>query len=188
MNMDPQADPTEWVERFGDLLYRFALARVEQPDVAADLVQDTLVDAWKNRARFAGRSALGTWLVGIMKHKISDYFRHRSVTQQACRVPLELLDEPTFTRKGFWKADLGRWPRDPSTTLMEQEFWQIFSTCVEALPQNLGEAFMLRELDGLSSEEICKLLGITATNLWARLHRARLQLRACLQQHWFHDD
>src|SRR4051812_6063295 len=64
-----------WVDEHGDCLYRYALARVRKPDVAQDLVQETFLSAIRSYAKFAGQSSIRSWLCGILKHKICDYYR-----------------------------------------------------------------------------------------------------------------
>jgi RNA polymerase sigma-70 factor (ECF subfamily) len=68
-------DPGEWVERYGDALYRYALARLRRPQEAEEAVQDTLLAALKGRGQFQGQSHPRTWLIGILKRKIADLFR-----------------------------------------------------------------------------------------------------------------
>jgi RNA polymerase sigma-70 factor (ECF subfamily) len=79
-------DPEVWVDRHGDYLYRFALARIKDPSVAEDLVQETFLAALGARKNFESRSAVRTWLTAILKHKIVDYFRHRPMEDQARQV------------------------------------------------------------------------------------------------------
>jgi RNA polymerase sigma-70 factor (TIGR02943 family) len=185
MGADGQPDPEAWVAEYGDLLYRYALVRVRRPDVAADLVQDALVEAWKNRGSFAGRSAPATWLVGILRHKVLDHLRRSAAGARTGQVPLDVVDDRPFTRRGFWKAGPGDWAVGPASDLERVEFWAALRGCLGELPDPVAAAFVLREMDGLETGEICQTLGITPTNLWTRLHRARLHLRACLGRRWF---
>jgi len=94
-------DPTRWLEEHGDILYHYALGRVRNPDVAEDLLQDTLLAAFKGAASFSGQSTERTWLVGILKHKILDYFRtyKREVAYEA---PQDQVTDPGsyLDRKG----------------------------------------------------------------------------------------
>ena len=69
------SDPEQWLDQHGDALYAFALLRVQQPAVAEDLVQDTLLAAFSGRERFGGGAQERTWLIGILKHKIIDHLR-----------------------------------------------------------------------------------------------------------------
>jgi RNA polymerase sigma-70 factor (ECF subfamily) len=186
---DALADPVEWVDRHGDVLYRYTLLRVRSPELAADLVQDTFVEALRVRHSYAGRSSERTWLIGILRHKILDYLR------KSAREPVTLgggddqaTVESLFDRRGRWKAGVPTWPLEPSMELEAREFWDVLGDCLAKLPRSLADAFFLRELDGLESEQIQRVLGITPASLWKRIHRARSLLRECLQVHWFGSD
>src|ERR1041384_4093503 len=72
------ADPERWVAEYGDYLYKYALIRLRDPFKAEDAVQETLLAALKARSSFGSRSAEKTWLVGILKNKVHDYFRKAS--------------------------------------------------------------------------------------------------------------
>jgi RNA polymerase sigma-70 factor (ECF subfamily) len=178
--------PSQWVQRYGDTLFRYAMERVDRQAVAEDLVQETLLAGLAARERFQGESTEQTWLVGILRRKIADHFRKQS------RERAFVLDESTdsesrqeFDRRGHWSYQPGRWPRDPAETLEDREFWAVFERCLSSLPPPLGETFSLREVEGLKTEEVCKILGLTATNMGVRLYRARSLLRRCLELHWF---
>jgi RNA polymerase sigma-70 factor (ECF subfamily) len=185
MTTEKQPEPEEWVDRYGDRLYRYALLRVRRPDLAADLVQETFAEAWRARASFAGRSAEATWLTGILRHKVIDHLRRARREASGTELPVADAGESFFTRRGLWRAYPARWPADPADALEREEFWAAVRACLAGLPDTLADAFLLRELDETDSDEICQLLAITPTNLWARLHRARLQMRACLERRWF---
>lgn len=174
--------PGGWVDRHGDALYRYAILRLRSPDLAADAVQETFLEAIRNRAAFAGRSTERTWLVGILKHKVADHFR------KAFRTPtVDLPDEGNgeFDRRGHWRSGPGPWPGDPSLAAESGEFRAALARCLARLPRGLADAFLLRELEGLDSDEVGARLGITPANLWARLHRARSALRRCLEENGF---
>jgi RNA polymerase sigma-70 factor (TIGR02943 family) len=183
------ADPEEWVDRHGTVLYRYAILRVRSPDRAADLVQNTFVEALRVRHPFAGRSSEQTWLIGILRHKIIDHLR-KSESQTAAKGGDgdRSVEESPFDRRGRFKASVASWPLEPSMELDTREFWEIISRCLSKLPGSLADAFFLRELDGLDSDQIQRALGITPASLWNRLHRARSLLRECLQLNWFSSD
>ncbi len=185
---EPVAESTDppdlslWVHTYGDQLFRYAIVRVGDREAARDLVQETFLAAVRARGRFAGRSSPGTWLTGILKHKIVDHFRKRS------REPADAgLDpeEGRFQEDGRWKDPPALWKQDPSLVLGRRQFWEILHRCLAELPPRRAGVFTLRELEGLATEELCKQLEITPTNLWVLLHRARLALRECLEQHGF---
>ena len=178
-------DPATWLDRYGDVLFRQAVLRVRRRDVAEDLVQETLLAALGARGRFSGQSTELTWMVGILKRKVVDHFR------TASRRPVEESDASvgdSFRADGRWSTPLRKWPTDPQTTLEDREFWLVFERCRSKLPDGVAEAFVLREVDDLDRAEICEALGISASNLSVRLHRARQLLRRCLEHHWFSSD
>jgi RNA polymerase sigma-70 factor (TIGR02943 family) len=180
------ADPQSWVDQHGDCLYRYALLRLRAPELAADVVQETFLEALRARHSFAGRSSERTWLIGILRHKIVDQIR-RSSRENATRTgsPDGATDRSEFDRRGHWKVAPGSWGGDPTREIESREFWDVFTLCLSQLPQGLADAFFLRELDGMSADEVQQTLGITPANFWKRLHRARSLLRQCLECRWF---
>lgn len=185
-------DPSDWVDTHGDYLYRYALVRVRDTAVAEDLVQETLLAALQSRHAYAGRSAERTWLTGILKHKLVDHFRRASRQVHSSQPEGEEFEhDELFRSEGQWKDhfDPTRAPVDwcagPEELAEQGEFWEVFGKCIAPLPPRVGSAFTLREMEGLSSEEICEALGITVNNLWVMLHRARMHLRRCLELNWF---
>jgi RNA polymerase sigma-70 factor (ECF subfamily) len=187
MDQEHQIDPDRWVDDHGDALYGYAMLRLRDADLAAEVVQETFLEAFKGRSKFLGRSSERTWLVGILKHKIIDQFRRRATRERGVGgeglAGLEAAE--FFDQKGSWKVAVGRWAELPDQAVEQAEFWEIFQACLAELPPSYAEAFTLSELEGLSGSEVCKILGISPTNLWARLHRARLQLRRLLEARWF---
>ena len=87
--------------------------------------------------------------------------------------------------RGYWRSRPSKWPREPGATIENQEFRTALMRCLARLPEGLAHAVRLREADQLETTEICNVLGVTATNLGALLHRARARLRRCLDQTWF---
>ncbi|HWE37727.1 MAG TPA: sigma-70 family RNA polymerase sigma factor [Isosphaeraceae bacterium] len=188
MAEDRATDPERWVERHGDAMFRFAMARLRDPSAAEEVVQETLMDALKMMARggFAGRSSERTWLIGILRHKVVDHLRRaRREAPSGDAADLERVESESFDRRGFWRRRPAGWGPDPASAVERDEFLGVFGCCLDAMPPSLAETFRLRELDGLTGEEVCQILEITPTNLWARLHRARLSLRRCLEDRWF---
>lgn len=183
---DQSRDPSLWVDEHGDALYRFALLRVKDPTIAEDLVQETFLSALKGIDTFRGGSTLRTWLVGILKHKIIDFFRKNRVEVNA--TDLASMDNETQEERlerAQAEPVLTPWQGSPDNLLENKEFWGVFRECLDGLPETHRKAFSLREFDGVKGDEICKILGITSTNLWVILHRARGKLRGCLEANWF---
>jgi RNA polymerase sigma-70 factor (ECF subfamily) len=168
-------------------LLRVAVLQLRDNDLAEDVVQDTLVAALQGAQAFSGRSSLKTWLTGILKDKIIDAIRRK--TREPSIAP---LDEETqledmdalFDETGHWDNPPADWG-DPEAALSRVQFMDMMQFCLEKLPPNTARVFMMREVMELESDEICKELAITSTNLWVILYRARMALRQCLEQNWF---
>ncbi len=179
-------DVTQWVEEFGDRLYKYALFRVRNKELAEDLVQDALLSAFRSRASFEGRSSVYTWLVTILKNKIIDHVRKDS---RASIVSLDdgFQDErgELFNRLGLWKVDLLDWDGGGEALLERQDFRLQFESCLAKMPEKLRQAFIFKVVDDLDSEEVCEILKISPNNLWVMLYRARMRLRTCLDKNWF---
>lgn len=186
----PIENPESWVDQYGDFLYRFALSRVKDPSIAEDLVQETFLAALKARKNFQGRSTARTWLIAILKHKIVDHIRKRVREQTSDKVESMLnaaANDPadtSFNDEGDWRVRPSKWAVDPMKLYEQKEFMDVLYQCLGELPERQAEAFMMREIDGFSTEEICKVLNISATNSWVMLYRARMWLRRCLENNW----
>ncbi len=183
------ANAEDWVDQYGDYLFRFAVRRVYDPEVAQDLVQETFLAALAARHRFVGRSTEKTWLAGILKHKLVDHFRRTKrecVLDDASWVEEAPEDRGIFDQDGHWKSDLTApkdWLSDPGSLLEQKEFWEVLNRGLSALPPRTARAFLLREVDGFRTEELCEMLNITSANLFVILHRARKHLRHYIETH-----
>ena len=180
------SDPETWVDQYGDYLYRYALSRIQDPVIAEDFVQETFLAALDTREAFQGRSSERTWLTAILKHKIIDHLRKAGRKQSLENTGLH--NDPVnefFDERGHWRMKLPRWSSNPAKLFERKEFWKVLSDCLSELPARLAHAFRLREMDGLSSGEICEILEISTSNCSVMLHRARLRLRGCIEKNWF---
>ena len=180
----PTLDPAIWLQRHGDYLYRHAMFRLRDAAAAEDVVQETLLAALKSHNRFVGRSNERTWLVGILKHKIIDHFRN---SQREAQYECGDNDDEFFDKAGAWRTTSRpiAWNVNPESALELKDFQRSLESCLNQLPERLAQVFVLREIDELTTEEICSLLNITPTNLWVMLHRARLRLQQLLGAYWF---
>jgi RNA polymerase sigma-70 factor (ECF subfamily) len=96
--------------------------------------------------------------------------------------------EGAFDENGHWKRDETgpcEWNADPERLLERKQFWIALDRCLSKLPPRMAHVFSLREIDGVSSEHVCEVLNLSASNLWVLMHRARMQLRQCLEVHFF---
>ena len=191
VNTQQRLDPSKWLDSHGDYLYRYALVRVRDASVAEDLLQETLLAAVGGQQAHAGRSSERTWLVGIMKHKVIDHFR-RIARNARFQLSAEHEDEiDCFEQSGPWRGHWreerapNSWTLDAGQCFESGEFWETLDRCLSQLPEQMSIAFTLREIDGLTSTEICEILNITPNNLWVLLHRSRSKLRHLLEANWF---
>lgn len=169
-------------------LLRFARLQLRSEAAAEDAVQEALLAAHAGADRFAGASSAKTWVFSILKNKIIDELRRRVsegnvMDFASAEDDADDLDD-LFDQRGHWAAPPTPWA-DPVTALDNQQFWVVFEACLEGVPVKPGRVFMMREILGLETEEICKELSISPSNCWVLLHRARLGLRECLSRRWF---
>lgn len=181
------SDPDEWVDLYGDILYGYALNLFPNNVLAHDLVQETFLAALKSRKSFKQQSHEKTWFLGILKHKIMDHLRHkyREMPDNDAAGTEEAVEAFFDPASGMLKKMPSSWQVDSSELIEKEEFWSILHTCLDHLPPKICDAFKLRELEEEKTEDICKVLNITTTNLWVILHRARVLMRSCLEKNWF---
>jgi len=179
-------NPGQWVDQHGNYLYNFAIGRLRSHEDAENVVQETFLAALKAAPNFAGQSSERTWLTGILKHKIIDHMRKNYREKPVSALQGEDADtDQFFDQAGHLKAMPSGWLPEPDELLEKKEFWETFRHCKEKLPKTTHEAFTLREIEKLDSKNICSILNISTSNYWVLMHRARLQLRQCLEENWF---
>lgn len=172
-----------WVALYSDTLYSWALHKTSRKEIAEDLVQDTFMAAVKSFDNYQGKSNPKTWLFSILNNKISDHYRN------SFRKPM--LNDTAFLETFFDPTDHWRavetpqeW-NDDEHLLDNTEFQHTLSNCLKKLPESWGTAIQLKYLKEKKSEIICQELNISMTNYWQVVHRAKLQLRKCLELNWF---
>ena len=181
-------NPVNWLDEHGDALYAYALMRVREPSQAEDLVQETLLEAFRAVENFRSESTERTWLTGIMKHKVLDHFRRSGREKKLFEEDETNIEKVhLFNETGQWNIKPGNW-EEPERSLEQEQFWNTMNNCVENLPEKLRLLYVLREFDGIETDVLLKTLNISSkNNLWVMLSRARLQLRHCLETNWFND-
>jgi RNA polymerase sigma-70 factor (ECF subfamily) len=181
-----QTDIKRLVDSFSDSLYRFAIARVQNADIAKDLVQDTFIAAWKNYSALKNEASEKNRLFKILKNKIIDHFRKASTRYEIQPSELQISND-FFEEDGHWKANVApqNWGNSTSALLETKEFNTVFGNCIDKLKVMQQAVFSLKFLEGMDSDEICKVLRLTPSNYWVLMHRAKVQLRNCLEKNWF---
>jgi RNA polymerase sigma-70 factor (ECF subfamily) len=178
--------PEQWVDSYGDYLYRFATSRLKDPTAAQDVVQDTFLAAIKGIDSYdSDKVDFKFWLRGICRNKIVDHIRkqlklvsYEEFTEhnEAPNKMMELIGIPTRKVDAFEFS--------PQKQFEKKEFWRVFNDCSSRLKSPMKEIYLLKEIESLSSEEICKEFGISPNNLWVIVHRARGLLKKCLNKNW----
>ncbi len=179
------------IESHRPYMVRFAMAKLRDAEAAEEVVQEALLAALEAVGGFAGQSSLRTWLTSILKFKIIDWQRRRvserehfaSAPEEDDSADPEWMDR-LFDATGHWSPRIAEWSH-PDEALSQQQFFAVFERCMDKLPKAAARVFFKREVMGEDTEEICKAEGISPSNCWVMLHRARLALRECLDRHWF---
>jgi len=193
VSKETTVNPAKWIDLYADYLFNYTFARVHKKEVAEDLVQDTFVSAIKAKTGFLQKSTERTWLTSILKNKIIDYYKKKS-TQSEITIGSDKDDEKQDyffetegSRKGMWKTDMRpeSWNTDYQTPVEKIEFYTILNNCLDKLPKQWAAVFTLKNMEDFSSKEICKELAIGSSNYWVIMHRAKLQLRECMEKNWF---
>lgn len=179
--------PTIWVEQYADRLFKFAVSRIGNVDDAKDLVQDTFLSALKNPDNFEGETSEKNWLFSILKNKIIDYYRSKVNRTISLLNGHQIETKDFFDKDGNWQqqARPQEWRIDYSARLETKEFYEILEKCKDKLSELQNAAFTMKYMDEFDHQKICKELGISPSNYWVVLHRAKLQLRQCLQDNYF---
>lgn len=183
-------EPAKWVEKYSDYLYNFACYRVNDQELAEDLVQDTFLSALTAKDLYKGQASEKTWLVSILKNKIIDHYKKAS-TRNESPLKLNTYEAPSYDyyfdkqKKGAWQKD--HMPKDweESQAMPEtKEFYTILQKCMITLPPKWQGVFKMSLLDDNDSDLVCKEFKITSSNFWVIMHRAKLQIRECLEKNW----
>ncbi len=182
------ADPERWVDEYGDYLYRYAWSRLRDESAADEVLQETFLAGIRFQDRFTGDGAERAWLLGILKRKLIDHIRMRNRYDRDGSY--EDTNDPSsqlFDQKGNWRAE--SFAADtPDGQLESKEIWDVVKICLQNIPKGQADVFMLSVMEDMDSDQICSELGISASNLWVRLHRARLALAKCVGARWFQNE
>ncbi|RQO64509.1 RNA polymerase subunit sigma [Pedobacter sp. KBW06] len=181
-----------WVLLYFDSLYSWAFYKTSSKESAEDLVQETFLVALKSFDQFEGKSTPKSWLFGILRNKIADHHRQKYrnpgiAMQQQSENSADALFGTLFNVHGEWNVAESPqpWQEERSHLLDNPDFNKTLQDCLGKLPLNWFSAIQLKFMEEKKPEQVCQELGVTPTNYWQIIHRAKLQLRKCLQINWF---
>ena len=192
MKNAPAANPRfAEIESHRSYLVRYALSQLRDPSLAEEAVQEALLAALEGIGKFDGRSTLRTWLTSILRFKVIDIQRRQAADRANVDIDEERLAgehqswlDDMFDETGHWRSPPQAW-NDPEAALEQRRFWEAFEMCLGGLPATASRVFFKREVLGEDTPVICADEGITSSNCWVILHRARIALRNCLERNWF---
>ena len=178
-------DPNTWIDAYADYLFNYAVVRVNDNDIAKDLVQETFFAGLKSAKNFEGKSTERTWLVSILKRKIIDYYRKINSKKGQAEVRVNFYEDGD--NEGSWIEERvpQSWDNQAEKVIENDELKSQIDHCIDALPEKYAMVFRMKTIQEFETEEICKELDITPSNLWVIIHRARTQLRSCMEKNWF---
>lgn len=184
MKKTTENELVKWVSMYTDDLYYRAIFKVSDKELAKDLVQETFLAAAEKVSSFKGESSPKTWLFSILNHKIIDYYRKKG--SQPITADSDTLSN-FFDENEGWKTEKRPkdWHEDESNLLDDEEFQAVLKKCLDALPPQWNTCVKLKYLMNKNGEEICQELEITTSNYWQIVHRAKVQLRDCVETNWF---
>lgn len=177
--------PNKWIDNYADYLFNYAVSRVNDSNIAKDLVQETFFAGLKSAKNFQGKSTERTWLVSILKRKIIDYYRKINSNKGKAEVRMNFYD--TGENEGSWIEEKvpQSWNNDTEKDIENEELKTQLDQCINNLPEKYAMVFRMKTIQNFDTEDICKELDITPSNLWVIIHRARTQLRSCMEKNWF---
>ncbi len=188
MNPNEKANelkPDLWVDNYANYLFNYAIVRVNNEVIAKDLVQETFLAGLKSAKNFEGKSTERTWLVSILKRKVIDYYRKINSKKGQAEVRMSFFDQGD--NEGSWIEERvpQSWGQDAESDIENRELKIQLERCIDSLPDKYAMVFRMKTIREFETAEICKELQITPSNLWVMIHRARTQLRSCIEKNWF---
>lgn len=181
---DHQINPNKWIELYSDYLFNYTITRVNDREIAKDLIQDTFFAGLKSMKNFKGEASERTWLISILKRKIIDYYRKINSTKGQAEVRMTYTNSEE--NEGDWLEERveDEGYLNAQDTLENTELGDAIYDCMDKLTEKQARVFKMKTLLNYETEAICNELKITPSNLWVIIHRARTAMAACLEKNW----
>ncbi len=180
---DHQINPNKWIDLYSDYLFNYTITRVNDREIAKDLIQDTFFAGLKSMKNFKGEASERTWLISILKRKIIDYYRKINSKKGKAEVRMTYNSDD---QEGDWLEERVEDEAylNAEETMENSELGDAIYNCMGKLSEKQATVFKMKTILGYETETICNELDITASNLWVILHRARIQMAECLEKKW----
>jgi len=180
-------DPAKWIDNYSDYLFRYTTVRINDHEISKDLVQETFFSGLKSAKNFEGKATERTWLISILKRKIIDHYRKKNSKKGQAEVRMNFYNDGE--NEGDWIEERvpQSWDSEVEKKIENKELQHQIDLCVDKLPKKYAMVFRMKTIQEVDTEVICKELGISSSNLWVIIHRARMQLRKCLEDNWFNN-
>jgi len=169
---------SQLVKRYDRNIFRIAQHITHNEEDAQDVVQDAFLKAYQNLEQFLGNSKFYTWLVRIAVNEALMKLRRRRSDKTVS------LDEDVETEEGSMPREVADWSPNPEQLYGQSEWSDILKKTIQGLPPGFRTVFVLRDVEGLSTEETAEMLGLSIPAVKSRLLRARLQLRERLARYF----
>ncbi|MBT8303246.1 MAG: sigma-70 family RNA polymerase sigma factor [Bacteroidia bacterium] len=179
-----EINPNRWIDKYSDYLFNYTITRVNDREMAQDLVQDTFFAGLKSMKNFKGEASERTWLVSILKRKIIDHYRR--INSKKGKAEVRISYNSDAESEGDWLEERVADPFDKTAedNLENSELGLAIHDCIDKLPEKQATVFKMKTLLGYETEAICNELNITPSNLWVIIHRARTMMAECLKKNW----
>ncbi len=178
-----QLDPTTWVDAYSDYLYNYTIVKVNDHEVAQDLISETFLAGLKSAKRFKGEASERTWLISILKRKIIDHYRRKNSKKGKAEIHIDYRDEDS---EGEWLEERVSDPFDRTAEdkMENEELGEAIMKCLDTLNHKQATIFKMKTINNFDTEAICNEFEITPSNLWVIIHRARTAMANCLEKSW----
>jgi len=177
-------DANKWVDRYSDYLFNFTIVRVNDRELANDLISETFLAGLKSMKNFKGEATERTWLISILKRKIIDHYRKSNSKKGKAEIKIQYNDD---SNEGDWLEENApdRFDKTAEDVMENEELGEAILACMEQLNEKQAKIFKMKTIEGFDTEAICNEFNITPSNLWVIIHRARTTLAQCLEKNWF---
>lgn len=178
-----QINPDRWVDEYSDYLFNYAIVRVNDREIAKDLISETFLAGLRSKKYFKGEATERTWLISILKRKIIDYYRKINSKKGQAEVKINYTDED---QEGEWLEEkvADNFEQSAEDNLVNNELGAAIYDCLDKINPKHAKIFKMKTIDNFDTEVICNEFGITPSNLWVIIHRARTALAECMEEKW----